>query len=285
MPANRKRNKVNINELVRKLFTKNKKIFLYILAGFLVILLVWGLVSLYFSDWRKVYVNVKGSKVYFSNYKFVLLRNAQENGLISVVMNPFDTSTSYFRDMLYELADIDVIARRILYLEGQEHGFTYSDEEINKKLETFKNSISNVDEDPDKAYERILGILEISEKDLMEFMKEEVIVDKEIEEQTKNLTISENEISTFYKKYSSSYIKNGETSESAFKNHYDQIRSDALEEKKKEYILSLKKRIVEDASMQNEYSFDTPYKRFMRWFYGTFLGHTVPEEYSAEKLP
>ncbi len=263
-----------------------RKFFIGVLIVILAILITMGAFYLYFKQWKGVYAVVDGSKVYNYTYYYVQNEVAKKLGLTGTIMNPADPKASYYSEMLQNMTLQEVIARRMIYLQGIEDGFKISDEELAAELNKFKaNLYVSEGQDREQAYQEYLQYTGLSEKELLDNIKESKVVEKVTAKLTEGLSLTESEIKSFFDEFSSAYIEGSETKEEAYKNHYDTIRRDALKAKIDDYMRDYKNKLIEDIKQKNTVSFDNPLKKFMRWWYGNFLGLTAPNEYTLLQLP
>lgn len=263
-----------------------RKFFVGVLIAILAILVTMSAFYLYFRQWKSVYAVVEGSKIYNYTYYYVQNEVAKKMGLTGTIMNPADPKSTYYSKMLQDMTLQEVITRRMLYLQGLEDGFIISDEQLASELDKFKGNLYvSEGQDRGQAYQEYLQYTGLSEKELLDNIKESKIVEKVTAKLTENLSVSEGEIKSFFDQFSSAYIEGSESKNEAYKNHYDAIKRDALKAKIDDYMRDYKNKLIDDIKQKNTVSFDNPLKKFMRWWYGNFLGLTAPTEYNLLQLP
>ncbi len=259
-----------------------KKITLAIIAAVIVII---GGISLVFTEyllpWRNVYVTVKETKVYEYSMSYEMIEQADA---LNVPYSSFvteDPKSNMARQMVTDNARNEVIYKRLFYLMGIKDGFDVAQDEINAALETFKkNTNLGTNESVEQSYKDELDARGLSGKDFMEIVKENIIVQKEKDKLTANIALSDKDLKAYFDEWGFGYDPKNPNRQEVYGKNIEQIKKDALYMKKKDYLTGIEKKLLADN--MSEISFDNPYKKFMRWLYGDFLGTSIPDEYKPE---
>lgn len=268
----------------RREFVKRTLVVLVII--FTCILTIAGGTFLYLRNWIGVFAVVKGSLVHSYSYKYVENQISDKYGFSTTVMNPADPKSTYYSNLLKELTTKEVIARRLLFLEGMKEGIEIGEMEVKSELERFKSTLYvSEGQNIDDVYRDYLERINITEKQLLEILRESAVADKVIAKITGNITVSETDVRAFFKDFASAYQEGDESEKEAFENHYDAIKRDALKAKVDDFVRDYKNKVYDEAVSKGIVQFDTPYKRVVRWWYKNFLGLALPEEYSEYQLP
>lgn len=251
-----------------------------IVALIIAIIVVSG--SLYLLSWKEVYVVVKGTKVYNYQMFYETYNQAKVFKISALDFLQDNPKYTFLQQMIVDVAKREIISNRLLYLSATNEGITTTEEEIEKAVADFKEEATKGSDNPEQAIKDELDIYGLNEKTLRALLRENIIVEKKKSELTKHISVSEKEVVDYFEEWREGYVKEEGNKESYFKANYEQIKKDALDMKRKDYLTQVSRNLVEDNA--SSITFDNAYKRFMRWLYGRFFGTTIPEEYEPQTL-
>ena len=230
---------------------------------------------------RNVYAYVKGTPIYNYEMSSEIVDQAYKNN-VNLASIGTDPKGAFVRYTLTNFAKRAVIARRLYYLMGLKNHFTCSKEELDKALYDFKKQVIGDSTNPEQAFKTELENRGITEKQLLQILREKVIAQKEKDALTKNITITPEEVKKYFKEWSYAYVKDGQNPEEVFKKEYDKIKSDALSFKKQQYLVKYTNNLI---NKNKKYIvIDNRYKKFMRWFYRSLLNLAVPSQFKPGEV-
>lgn len=117
----------------------------------------------------------------------------------------------------------DLIRQAMLLQEASKMGLKVTDAEVAKSLDGAKSVLG--DTKKDKGYEKYLKTLKMNETEFKEALKKQILADKVKDEVTKNVTVSDAEVSDYYLKHKTDYKK-------TLPEIKDEVKADALKAKK-----------------------------------------------------
>ena len=270
--------KKDIKKDKKKKSNKGLKITIGIIA--IVAVLLALTFSLLLLPWKNVYMQVGKNRITYNelNYQVYLASqslNAQLPNLNST--NPKELAAS--RNVL-QLAYVNLISNAILYNKALEENISISEEEVNSYIDNLKNKVAQDYNDKDLGLEVFLDSIGVQKDALKEIVQKMLIAQKEEDVLTKDITVSKEEVVEFYNNFWSAYVDNEKDKATYFEQNYEKIKADTLKSKKSNYVqATLRPTLVRDHI--NDVKIDNPYKAFMRFWYGSFLGTNIPEVYKA----
>ncbi|MGB9695425.1 MAG: SurA N-terminal domain-containing protein [Caldisericaceae bacterium] len=258
-----------------------KKILLSLLIA---VILIGGIAAAfvaYLLPWKNVYATVNGTKVYNYRMSYEMLEFAQKFNVSPTAFVTDDPHSNAARQMVTENARNETMYTRLLYLMGVKDGFTATQDEVDNAIASFKKTITpSSGQTLEQAYSDELSSMGLTEKDYVDLIKENIISQKEKDKLTANITITDKELKSYFDEWGFGYDPKNPDRQAVYAKNIEQIKKDALLNKKNDYIASYERQLLADN--MSGISFDNPYKKFMRWWYGSFLGETIPDQYKPE---
>jgi len=256
-----------------------------VIIPLLIILVILGGVAAAFAayllPWKNVYATVKGTKVYEYSMSHQMLEQAQKFNVSPSAFVTNDPQSNAQTQMVTENARNEVMYTRLFYLVGIKDGFTATQDEVNSAIEAFKKTLTlSNGETLEQAYKNELDARGLTEKDYIEIVKESLISQKEKDKLTANITLTDKELKSYFDEWGFGYDPKNPDRQAVYNKNIEQIKKDATAMKKNDYLLGIERNLLSDS--MSEISFDNPYKKFMRWWYGSFLGETIPDQYKPE---
>jgi hypothetical protein len=245
------------------------------------ILVIFSGVFLYLLNYKNVFVMIKGTKVSNSEMYFEATQQAEKLNYLGFNPLSSDPAQQNVYNMIMDYAKQMVVAQRLYYLMGIQDGYAATDQEIEKAYQDYKTKVTKGSTDPEQTFKDSLKTSELTDSQLRNILKEQIIAGKEEDKLTSNINLTEADIRAYFDEWASGYGANGKNNDQIYKEKYDQIKADAISMKKSDYIDSNSKNLIQ----QNikEIDTDNVYKKFMRWVYNDFLGQSVPTEYVPEE--
>ena len=256
-----------------------KKLALVIIIALIIVIICTG-VFLYFKSYKNIYATVKGTKIYYNHLYYETVKQAERLNFLGYDPLSTDPKAENVRKMIIDYAEEKIIAERLYYLMGVEDGFSASSEEVQSAFEQFKNSVTENSEDPEKDFKDELELRDLTERGLKNILREEIVAGKEKDKLMENMDVSENDVKEYFNEWGSGYGANGKNDDEIYKEKYDKIKQDALSMKRSDYLDAYSKKLIE--TNKNYISMDNIYKKFMRWFYESFLDLPIPDQYKVE---
>ncbi|MGB9769206.1 MULTISPECIES: hypothetical protein [Caldisericum] len=275
----------------KKILVKRKKISKsykkpIIIGSVVVLSVILLLVSLYVSlilPWKNVYLKVGNDKITYDEINYqIYLASKTLNSPLPNLQTGDPKSLAASRNVL-QLAYINAISDGILYNKALRDNLNVSQSEIDSYIANLRDSVSQGFNNKELALEDFLSTIGVRKSSLRDIVYKKLLADKEIDLLTKDITVSEQEVKNFYEEFSQVYVKNPNEKEKYFKEHYEKIREDCLRSKKDQYVsTTLRTNIINEGI--KDIQVDNPYKKLMRFWYGTFLGTQIPEIYKATNV-
>lgn len=275
----------------KKILVKRKKISKsykkpIIIGSVVVLSVILLLVSLYVSlilPWKNVYLKVGNNKITYDEINYqIYLASKTLNSPLPNLQTGDPKSLAASRNVL-QLAYINAISDGILYNKALRDNLNVSQSEIDSYIANLRDSVSQGFNNKELALEDFLSTIGVRKSSLRDIVYKKLLADKEIDLLTKDITVSEQEVKNFYEEFSQVYVKNPNEKEKYFKEHYEKIREDCLRSKKDQYVsTTLRTNIINEGI--KDIQVDNPYKKLMRFWYGTFLGTQIPEIYKATNV-
>ena len=234
-----------------------------------------------FLPWKDVYFKIEENRVTYDeiNYQVYLAAktlNAPLPDLSST--NPQVLASS--RAVL-QLAYVYAMSDAILYNKAVKAHLTVSNEEVEAYINNLKKSISSELNYKTETMEDFLNSIGVRKNKLETIVHKKLLAEKEKDRLTENIIVTREEVYSFYNEFSNAYVKNEKEKDTYLKENYAKVESDALKNKKEHYVMStLRNTLIKDEIQKIE--IDNPYKKLMRFWYGTFLGTEIPEIYKAK---
>jgi hypothetical protein len=262
--------------------TKSKKIFIGVLLSLVIIGGIAASSAVYlFLPWKNVYVTAKGTKVYEYSMSNEMVEQADALNAPYTAFVSEDPTSIATTQLVTSNARNEVIYKRLFYIMGLKDGFTATQDEINTAIDAFKKKANQgTNESVEQSYKDELSVRSLTEKEFAEIVKENIISQKEEAKLTASITLSDKELKAYIDEWGFGYDSKNPNRQEVYEKNIEQIKKDALNMKKEDYITDLEKKLLADS--MNEISFDNPYKKFMRWLYGSFLGISIPDQYKPE---
>ncbi|MFU2157601.1 hypothetical protein [Caldisericum sp. AR60] len=275
----------------KKILVKRKKISKsykkpIIIGSVVVLSVILLLVSLYVSlilPWKNVYLKVGNDKITYDEINYqIYLASKTLNSPLPNLQTGDPKSLAASRNVL-QLAYINAISDGILYNKALRDNLNVSQSEIDSYIANLRDSVSQGFNNKELALEDFLSTIGVRKSSLRDIVYKKLLADKEIDLLTKDITVSEQEVKNFYEEFSQVYVKNPNEKEKYFKEHYEKIIEDCLRSKKDQYVsTTLRTNIINEGI--KDIQVDNPYKKLMRFWYGTFLGTQIPEIYKATNV-
>ncbi|BAL80893.1 SurA N-terminal domain-containing protein [Caldisericum exile] len=248
------------------------------ISVFVIILVLIFIYAGIFLPWKDVYLKVGDNKITYDemNYQVYLAAKTLNSPLPNIQSND-PKSLAAARNVL-QLAYINAISDAVLYNKAKNDGLSISDNEVDSYISNLTESVSSGFNNKELALEDFLNTIGVKKSSLKNVIYKKLLADREVDLLTSHITVSENEIRDFYNEFLSAYVKNENEKEKYFKENYNKIKEDCLKNKKDQYVATTLRRNLINEEINN-ITVDNPYKRLMRFWYGTFLGTDIPEMY------
>ena len=263
----------NHRSLFRKI-VENPALIIVIVIAFLVVALLGSYAYIYAG--RNVYAYVDGMPVYQYEMSNEIVDQAIKNNVDFGSIGT-DPKGDFVKYTLTEFAKRAIFSRKFYYIIGIKDGFTCTKDEINKAFYDFKKQTLSGSINPEEEFKKVLNISGITEKELRAILREKVIAQKEKDKLTADITVSPEDVQKYFDEWSYAYAKDGQDKGKIFKEQYGQIKSDALDIKKQDYLRKYTNNLMEKD--KNSIVIDNRYKKFMRWAYGSLLNLAVPPQF------
>ncbi len=260
-----------------------KKLLIPIFSLLVIVAIFISVYALVFLPWKNVFLEVDKNKITYDeiNYQIYLAAktlNAQLPSLTS--SDPKELAIA--RNVL-QLAYVNTISDAILVDLAEKNNIKVSQTEINNYVDNLKEEIGKDFTNKDLALEDFLITINVSKNSFPKIVEKLLLAKKEEDELTKNISVSEKEVKDFYNDFWAAYTNDQNKKDAYFKENYSLIEKDALTNKKNNYVnQTLRQTLIRDNI--NLIKVDNPYKKLMRFWYGTFLGTDVPEIYRITNI-
>lgn len=273
----KKPTKKNLKKVKKEKSNKSLKITIGII---IIVVLIVSTFSLLLLPWKNVYMQVGKNRITYDELNYhVYLASTSLNAQLPNLNSTDPKELAVSRNVL-KLAYVNLISNAILYNKALEDNISVSEEEVNSYIENLKNKVAQDYNDKNLGLDVFLDSIGVQKDALKEIVKKMLIAQKEEDVLTKDITVSKEEVVEFYNNFWSAYVDNDKDKATYFEQNYEQIKADTLKSKKSNYVqVTLRPTLVRDNI--NNVKIDNPYKTFMRFWYGTFLGTDVPEVYKA----
>ena len=273
----KKPTKKNLKKVKKEKSNKSLKITIGII---IIVVLIVSTFSLLLLPLKNVYMQVGKNRITYDELNYhVYLASTSLNAQLPNLNSTDPKELAVSRNVL-KLAYVNLISNAILYNKALEDNISVSEEEVNSYIENLKNKVAQNYNDKNLGLDVFLDSIGVQKDALKEIVKKMLIAQKEEDVLTKDITVSKEEVVEFYNNFWSAYVDNDKDKATYFEQNYEQIKADTLKSKKSNYVqVTLRPTLVRDNI--NNVKIDNPYKAFMRFWYGTFLGTDVPEVYKA----
>lgn len=236
----------------------------------------------YVYSGRNAYIYVQDKPIYNYEMSNAIIEQAYKNNVNLGSIEQGNPKSAFVKYTLNKLAEREVISDKLLYLMGLKDNYSCSPAELDKSMYEFKKTVTGISNDPEKNFESELELRNITVRQLKQILKEKVIVNKETDKLTRNITVTPKEVRDYYKEWSFAYSEKGKTDDEIFREKYDKIKDDTLYSKKQQYMNKFITKLINEN--KDKIVIDNRYKKFMRWIYSRVLNLAVPDEFKPGKL-
>ena len=259
-------------------FSIRKQIFIGIGIALAVVLLLAAVFASVFLPWKEVFLTVGDSKITYDEMNYqVYLASKTLNAPLPNLQSSDPKTLAASRNVL-QLAYVNAISDAILSNKARQENLQVTESEIEAYISNLKNDVSSGFNDKDLALKDFLKTIGVKESALREIALNKIMANKEKEKLTSNITVTDEEVKSFYNDFWNAYVKNENEKEKYFAENYNKIKEDCLKNKKEQYVSNTLRRELINEEINN-IEVDNPYKKLMRFWYGTFLGTDIPEIY------
>lgn len=265
---------------IKRRETKNTRRNLLIVLGVIlaVFVILTGVYATVFLPWKNVFLKVGSDKITYDEMNYqVYLASKTLNAPLPNLQSNDPNSLAAARNVL-QLAYINTLSDSILYNMAKSEGITATNEEVEQSINALKDSVSKGYNDKELALDDFLNTIGVQRSSLWEIILKQLVANKEKDKLTSNIKVTDDEVKSFYNDFWSAYVKNASDKEKYFQENYQKIKEDCLKNKKEQYVTNTLRRELINNELKN-IEVDNPYKKLMRFWYGTFLGTDIPEIY------
>lgn len=260
-----------------------KKLLIPILLLLVIVAIFISVYTSVFLPWNNVFLEVDKNKITYDeiNYQIYLAAKTLNAQLPSLTSS--DPKELVAAKNVLQLAYVNTISDAILKNLAEKNNIKVSQTEINNYVNNLKEEIGKDFTNKDLALEDFLITINVSKNSFPEIVEKLLLAKKEEDELTKNISVSEKEVKDFYNDFWTAYTSDQNKKDAYFKENYSLIEKDALTNKKNNYVnQTLRQTLIRDNI--NLIKVDNPYKKLMRFWYGTFLGTDIPEIYRITNI-
>ncbi|MEF3245577.1 MAG: SurA N-terminal domain-containing protein [Caldisericaceae bacterium] len=260
-----------------------KKLLIPILSLLVIVAIFISVYTSVFLPWNNVFLEVDKNKITYDeiNYQIYLAAKTLNAQLPSLTSS--DPKELVAAKNVLQLAYVNTISDTILKNLSEKNNLKVSQTEINNYVNNLKEEIGKDFTNKDLALEDFLITINVSKNSFPKIVEKLLLAKKEEDELTKNISVSEKEVKDFYNDFWTAYTSDQNKKDAYFKENYSLIEKDALTNKKNNYVnQTLRQTLIRDNI--NLIKVDNPYKKLMRFWYGTFLGTDIPEIYRITNI-
>lgn len=267
----------------KKRKTNIKKLLVPIFSLLVIVAIFISVYALVFLPWKNVFLEVDRNKITYDeiNYQIYLAAKTLNAQLPSLTSS--DPKELVAARNVLQLAYVNTISNAILVDLAEKNNIKVSQTEIDNYVNNLKEEIGKDFTNKDLALEDFLININVSKDSFSKIVEKLLLAKKEEEALTKNISVSEKEVKDFYNDFWTAYTNDQNKKDTYFKENYSLIEKDALTNKKTNYVnQTLRQTLIRDNI--NLIKVDNPYKKLMRFWYGTFLGTDIPEIYRITNI-